>query len=131
MLRRILMAAGFVLVAVSPTAVQAAPAIAAPTAEATVHVAPAAGPCPYSGAHPTLRQGSSGAAVGHLQCLLRNVWGYSNVAVDGAFGPVTRSAVVTHQQDCHIGADGIVGPVTWSRLHPDTTTAECLDSNHS
>jgi peptidoglycan hydrolase-like protein with peptidoglycan-binding domain len=106
-------------------------ALAVPAGASTPGDVQVAAPCPYSGAHPTLQQGSSGSAVGHLQCLLRNVWGYANVAVDGQFGPITRSAVVTHQQDCHIGVDGIVGPDTWRHLHPDTTTAECSDSNHS
>ncbi|MET1074029.1 MAG: peptidoglycan-binding domain-containing protein [Umezawaea sp.] len=61
----------------------------------------------------------------------RHAWGYSNVDVDGGFGAVTRSAVVSHQRDCHIGVDGEVGADTWRHLHPDTTTAQCSDSNHS
>lgn len=128
MLRRLLITAGFALVAVSPAAVQAAPATASPPTAVTASVITAAGPCPYDGAHPELRQGSGQQeAIRHLQCLLRNVWGYRSVVVDSSFGPITRSAVVAHQRDCAIADDGIVGPVTWSRLHPDTTTAQCAD----
>jgi peptidoglycan hydrolase-like protein with peptidoglycan-binding domain len=36
--------------------------------------------------------------------------------VDGAFGPLTRSAVISFQSNVGITADGIVGPVTWSKL---------------
>lgn len=81
--------------------------------------------CGYSGGHPTISQGSTGEAVAHAQCLLRNVWGYGSVVVDGVFGPATRAAVVAHQRDCGIGDDGIVGPNTWNALHPDTAPSAC------
>jgi hypothetical protein len=81
--------------------------------------------CPYSGPHNNLPGG--GAAIAHLQCLLRNVWGY-DVAIDGNLGPDTRSTVRDHQIDCAVPPDGVVGPNTWLLLHPDTTTPECLDS---
>jgi len=84
------------------------------------------GPCPYDAGHPELRRGSSGEAVRHLQCLLREVWGYS-VTTDSQFGPITERAVIAHQRDCGIGDDGRVGPITWRHLHPDTTTAACRD----
>jgi peptidoglycan hydrolase-like protein with peptidoglycan-binding domain len=80
--------------------------------------------CPYSGPHDNLRSGS--AVITHLQCLLRNVWGY-DVAIDGDLGPGTRSAVRDHQIDCAVTPDGVVGPNTWLLLHPDTATPECLD----
>lgn len=71
-----------------------------------------------SGSHPTIRQGSQGAPVAHAQCLLRNVWGYGGVDVDGIFGPRTRSAVIDMRRRCGIAQDGIVGPNTWNCLHP-------------
>lgn len=74
-----------------------------------------------------LRRGSKGAAARHLQCLLNRVWGYKGVKIDGDFGPKTQTAVQAHQKDCHVRRDSIVGPVTWRRLHPDTTTRECRD----
>jgi lysozyme len=126
MLRRILVAASIVFVALTSTAAVAVPAGATPPGEVA-----AAAPCGYNGAHPTLRNGSTGEAVAHLQCLLRNVWDYGNVAVDGQFGPVTESAVITHQRDCHIGVDGVVGPDTWRHLHPDTTTSQCTDAGRN
>ncbi|WP_424813260.1 peptidoglycan-binding protein [Roseococcus sp. YIM B11640] len=35
---------------------------------------------------------------------------------DGAFGPATRDAVLEFQRRARLPADGIIGPVTWSRL---------------
>jgi zinc D-Ala-D-Ala carboxypeptidase len=124
--RRVLIAALFALLATVGATAQVASADNAPAQAPSATATDLGGPCPYSGAHPTLRQGSSGEAVRHLQCLLNRVWGYG-IAIDGAFGPATRGAVVAHQLDCGIAADGVVGPVTWSRLHPDTTTAACRD----
>jgi peptidoglycan hydrolase-like protein with peptidoglycan-binding domain len=109
------------LVAGSP-----AQAALADTAPAQAVVAADTGPCPYNGSHPLLVRNSRGAAVSHLQCLLKHVWGYE-LAIDGIFGGATELITAAHQIDCHIGVDGRVGPVTWSRLHPDTTTAECRD----
>lgn len=62
--------------------------------------------------------GAFTAPVAHAQCLLRNVWGYGGVDVDGIFGPRTRSAVIDMQRRCGIAPDGIVGPNTWNCLHP-------------
>ena len=64
--------------------------------------------------YPVLRVGSTGSAVSQLQQALVNK-GYS-LSVDGAFGPLTRSAVISFQSNVGITADGIVGPVTWSKL---------------
>ncbi len=60
-------------------------------------------------AHPTLRQGSRGAAVKTLQ---RKV----HVSADGDFGPATRAAVLRFQRAHHLTADGIVGPATWAAI---------------
>jgi len=65
-------------------------------------------------AYPTLRLGSSGTAVRTLQQALVDK-GYS-LSVDGAFGPITQSAVMSFQRSAGITVDGIVGPVTWSKL---------------
>lgn len=61
-----------------------------------------------------LRVGSSGAAVKTLQQALANK-GYS-LSADGAFGPITQSAVKSFQSSQGIAVDGVVGPVTWGKL---------------
>jgi peptidoglycan hydrolase-like protein with peptidoglycan-binding domain len=38
------------------------------------------------------------------------------VVVDGIFGPNTEAAVKAFQQSNGLGADGIVGPLTWPKL---------------
>lgn len=62
--------------------------------------------------HATLRQGDLGGEVRFLQSLL------PGCRVDGAFGPVTKAAVVAFQTAAGISPDGIVGPRTWERLEP-------------
>ncbi|MFE9022686.1 peptidoglycan-binding protein [Streptomyces sp. NPDC007808] len=74
--------------------------------------------CPYSGTHPELGQGHANDAVGHLQCVLNQVYGYTSVSIDKIFGPATRAAVVDFQQSVGLTADGFVGPRTWAALHP-------------
>ena len=63
-----------------------------------------------------VQQGSSGSAVAAVQHNLRFGYGYTNVAVDGIFGPITAGAVRNFQTKFKIGVDGIVGPVTWNTL---------------
>lgn len=62
----------------------------------------------------TVRNGSTGDAVRGCQSQLR-ARGYA-VNVDGVFGAGTESAVRSFQQSRGLGADGIVGLDTWSRL---------------
>ncbi|HEY0736265.1 MAG TPA: peptidoglycan-binding protein [Herpetosiphonaceae bacterium] len=62
----------------------------------------------------TVREGSNGEAVRGVQTLL--VKNGRSVAVDGAFGPATKSAVVSFQSAHGLAADGIVGPQTWEHL---------------
>ena len=56
-----------------------------------------------------LRQGSRGAAVVALQRAL-------HVTADGAFGPKTRSALVTFQTLQHISPNGVADRLVWDRL---------------
>jgi len=56
-----------------------------------------------------LRQGSKGSAVVALQRAL-------HLTPDGAFGPRTRSALVTFQQLQHISPNGVVDRMVWDRL---------------
>ncbi|GBF06793.1 bifunctional N-acetylmuramoyl-L-alanine amidase/muramoylpentapeptide carboxypeptidase [Deinococcus aerius] len=62
----------------------------------------------------TVRQGDSGDAVRAVQGQL-GARGYA-VAVDGAFGPGTESAVRSFQSGQGLTADGVVGPNTWLAL---------------
>jgi murein DD-endopeptidase MepM/ murein hydrolase activator NlpD len=59
--------------------------------------------------HPTLRSGSSGAAVTRLQKLL-------GVPADGQFGPITQRAVVSFQVRHRLPASGVVDAATWNAL---------------
>lgn len=63
---------------------------------------------------PTLRKGDRGEAVRNMQSFL-TYRGYTLV-LDGIFGPKTDEAVKAFQSERNIDVDGIVGPVTWSKL---------------
>lgn len=63
-----------------------------------------------------LRQGMSGWETKELQGLL-NGYGFSLV-LDSVFGPATDSAVRQFQRVMSIGVDGVVGPMTRSKLTP-------------
>lgn len=66
---------------------------------------------PLSSIHlPTLRRGSHGPDVVHLQQRL-------GITADGAFGPKTEAAVRTYQRAHGLVADGIVGSRTWASLY--------------
>ena len=64
---------------------------------------------------PMLRTGSRGDAVRKLQELL-NAKGYTCGSVDAIFGSKTYAAVLAFQKANGLGADGIVGPLTWAKL---------------
>ena len=64
---------------------------------------------------PMLRTGSRGDAVRKLQEML-NTKGYDCGSVDGIFGSKTKAAVLAFQKANGLGADGIVGPLTWGKL---------------
>jgi hypothetical protein len=75
------------------------------------------GRCEYTSAEPTVRRGSSGAAVRQAQCEYNWATTGTNIAIDGSFGSITHDAIVRFQQCVGIEDDGIVGPVTWSHLN--------------
>jgi peptidoglycan hydrolase-like protein with peptidoglycan-binding domain len=62
-----------------------------------------------------LRQGAKGAAVTALQNRL-SALRYDVGPIDGDFGSQTHHAVVAFQKVNGLGRDGVVGPVTWSKL---------------
>jgi peptidoglycan hydrolase-like protein with peptidoglycan-binding domain len=68
---------------------------------------------------PTLHQGSTGPVVRRLQRVLnrgRSEYdpGGSVIAVDGVYGPHTKTAVEAFQKWGHVPQDGIVGLQTWA-----------------
>lgn len=76
-----------------------------------------------------LKYGSSGTAVKQLQQALANK-GYK-ISADGAFGPATRSAVMSYQSSQGLTVDGIVGPSTWNKLFSGTSTVTVTSSGTS
>ncbi|MEH1016068.1 D-Ala-D-Ala carboxypeptidase family metallohydrolase [Micromonospora sp. CPCC 206060] len=66
----------------------------------------------------TLSSGMSGEDVRQLQIRISGYPGYgARIAIDGAFGPATRSALIRFQQAYGLSADGIAGPQTFSKLY--------------
>jgi zinc D-Ala-D-Ala carboxypeptidase len=66
----------------------------------------------------TLSQGMSGEDVRQLQIRVSGYPGYGAVlALDGDFGPATRSAVIRFQQAYGLSADGIAGPQTYNKIY--------------
>jgi hypothetical protein len=68
---------------------------------------------PYPGT--LIAEGAQGITVKRIQLQL-NLVAAAALVVDGIFGPQTRQAVIDFQNAQGIGADGIVGPVTWEKL---------------
>ena len=67
--------------------------------------------------NPTIRRGSSGAAVRECQeALLRLGFDLGSYGADGKFGAKTQEAVKEFQHCCGLVADGIAGPMTWDAL---------------
>ena len=62
--------------------------------------------------------GGYSSCVGPIQQLLnyKSHVGFAPLAVDNAFGPKTRDAVIKVQRAWGLQADGIVGPRTWSLI---------------
>lgn len=64
----------------------------------------------------TLRYGSKGEQVKLLQKELNKV-ANCNLAVDGSFGPATKSCVLAFQRNNSLSQDAIVGPKTCNKLN--------------
>jgi peptidoglycan hydrolase-like protein with peptidoglycan-binding domain len=75
-------------------------------------------PAPKPTKRPTIRRGAKGDHVRALQARLnRDYPSYSNLAVDGDFGPRTERVVREFQQrHPQLAVDGVVGPKTWAAL---------------
>lgn len=63
-----------------------------------------------------LRRYNSGGGVSALQSALRNCNLKANIAVDGNFGPGTKSALIAFQRSVGIDPDGVYGAQTRARL---------------
>lgn len=92
-------------------------AVAIPATAAVVGLTSGTAQAAYSWSR-TLREGMSGSDVTQLQIRVAGYPGYNSIlAVDGAFGPHTRGAVTRFQQAYGLGADGIAGPQTFSKIY--------------
>ncbi|QGH35122.1 peptidoglycan DD-metalloendopeptidase family protein [Gracilibacillus salitolerans] len=67
------------------------------------------------GSSDLLKNGNEGSEVGSIQKKLKKL-GYYTGRVDNDFGPLTDKAIRAFQKDQGIKVDGIVGPVTQSKL---------------
>lgn len=66
----------------------------------------------------TLQEGTSGDDVTQLQIRVAGwVTSGENLALDGAYGPATKAAVTRFQAAYGLGADGIAGAQTFSKLY--------------
>ncbi|WP_460466853.1 C40 family peptidase [Calidifontibacter terrae] len=98
--------------AVAATAATIVPIVAAEGASATAP--PAAVAIKAARAAYVVSYGSTGTYVKTAQQRLV-ARGY-RIATDGHFGPATRTAVRSFQSRNGLSADGVVGPMTWSKL---------------
>ena len=71
-----------------------------------------------SAGYPLIRQGSRGVYVCIAQDALTTL-GYETGGLDGVFGQITRSSVISYQNNNGLTADGIIGNITWNRLMGD------------
>lgn len=60
-----------------------------------------------------LRVGCKGEDVRQLQTRLNEFY---ETIIDGDFGPDTKSSVESFQDDNGLNVDGVVGPITWTKL---------------
>lgn len=91
-----------------------------------IEAAPQPSPVPaQSGTRPTLQVGSEGESVSELQALLK-LLGYYSGSVDGIYRANTAAAVAAFQQAVGLEADGVVGPETWNRLLPPSSSTTAL-----
>lgn len=68
-----------------------------------------------------LKPGSVGNSVKDVQSMLA-LMGYYSGPVDGNYGQSTADAVGRFQAAVGLDADGVIGPITWQYLLPNTDT---------
>ncbi|MGB3439202.1 MAG: D-Ala-D-Ala carboxypeptidase family metallohydrolase [Actinophytocola sp.] len=114
-MRRILLALAASLLTLT-AAMTTASSVAADPAPVSAEDVHAADGCYTWGR--SLSQGASGEDVRQLQIRVSGYPGYGSViALDGAFGPATKAAVVRFQQAYGLAADGIAGPATFGKIY--------------
>lgn len=67
----------------------------------------------------TVVQGDSGNLVIGLQVFIDGFEGCGQINSDGAFGPITLTAVKCMQRLLNVTPDGAVGPITWGAMASD------------
>jgi zinc D-Ala-D-Ala carboxypeptidase len=91
--------------------------VAAPASAATVRPLTENQFCSYTNAEPELEYGNTGVAVQQAQCELDSVInGPVDLPSDGIFGTETEQWTKQFQACMGIAQDGIIGPITWSKL---------------
>ena len=76
----------------------------------------------------TIKLGDSGDDVKRLQRVFARAKELAPADVDGVFGASTDQAVRDLQQSNGLVVDGIVGPITWSKVHPYREASPTLRS---
>jgi peptidoglycan hydrolase-like protein with peptidoglycan-binding domain len=66
----------------------------------------------------TIKLGDSGDDVKRLQRVFAQTKVLGPDSVTGVFGPQAEQAVKDFQQSNGLVVDGVVGPITWSHIHP-------------
>ena len=66
----------------------------------------------------TIKLGDTGDDVKRLQRVFVRTKDLGPDNLDGVFGPQTEKVVKDFQQLNGLVVDGVVGPITWSHLHP-------------
>src|ERR1051325_6262780 len=78
----------------------------------------------------TIKLGDTGDDVKRLQRVFARMKVLGPDTVDGVFGAQTEQAVKDFQQSNGLVVDGVVGPITWSHIHPYREASPTLSSCH-
>ncbi|MCR3722827.1 MULTISPECIES: M15 family metallopeptidase [Prauserella salsuginis group] len=79
----------------------------------------------------TLSRGDSGSDVKELQIRVAGWVSHGeHLVIDGVYGPATEAAVKRFQSGYGLGADGVAGPQTFSKIY-DLTSSDCTPAHFS
>src|SRR5262249_44843576 len=76
----------------------------------------------------TIKLGDTGDDVKRLQRVFVRTKDLGPDNLDGVFGPQTEKVVKDFQQSNGLVVDGVVGPITWSHLHPHREASPTLQA---